>query len=95
MHVGIDNAVNGHGAKAKQVLMLYLDEVKSREGEKAMQEAWKRIWSGYITFATAGDIGEELAYSRRSDCTVKNRVYDMIARKAKYGRKNHGKKEAW
>ena len=92
MHVGIDNAVNGHGAKAKQAVVQYLDEIKNKEGEEAMQEAWKRIWKGYITFATYGTLGTDIAFVWRNELTIINRVYDMIARKAKYGMKNHGKR---
>ncbi len=34
MHVGIDNATNGHGAKARDAIIMYLDKVRE-EGAKA------------------------------------------------------------
>ena len=54
MHVGIDNAVDGHGAKARNAVNVYLDNVLKESGREAMQREWKRIWTGFVAFATAG-----------------------------------------
>src|SRR5262249_2561554 len=50
MHIGIDNAVDGHGAKAKRAVKLYLDHVLRESGEDEMRAQWKRIWTGYVAF---------------------------------------------
>ena len=54
MHVGIDNAVDGHGAKARNAVNVYLDNVLKESGRAAMQREWQRIWTGFVAFATAG-----------------------------------------
>ena len=96
MHVGIDNATEGHGAKAKQATMLYLDEVFRESGPDAMQDQWKRIWRGFVAFASAGydlfsnldgiSIEDEQARHTR---TPADRVVDIMTRKLPYGNLNH------
>src|SRR5262245_48063396 len=41
MHVGIDNATNGHGAKACEAVELYLDQIFKEGGEDARQAEWR------------------------------------------------------
>jgi hypothetical protein len=39
---------------------LYLSDKLEEGGETAVQEHWKRIWNGYVTWATLGTFGNEL-----------------------------------
>ncbi|MBC2807002.1 iron-containing redox enzyme family protein [Rhizobium ruizarguesonis] len=54
MHVGIDNAMDGHDAKARDAVIAYLDRVLEDGGSTAQQEQWRRIWRGFVAFATTG-----------------------------------------
>lgn len=47
LHITIDNFADGHAAKAKQAIQLYLDEVLAAQGEPAMQRHWYRINTGF------------------------------------------------
>jgi hypothetical protein len=58
LHVAIDNITAGHGFLAKEAIKLYLQRTE-REGG-SVPEAWNRIWNGYVTWATAGDLGLDL-----------------------------------
>ncbi|WP_349431138.1 iron-containing redox enzyme family protein [Methylomarinum sp. Ch1-1] len=49
LHVTIDNFADGHAAQAKEAIKLYLDEVLVGQGEQAMQQHWRRIFSGYVS----------------------------------------------
>jgi Iron-containing redox enzyme len=61
LHIAIDNISEGHGALAKEAVKLYLAEKLEEGGDAAVQEHWRRIWNGYVTWATLSDFGEELA----------------------------------
>ena len=54
LHVAIDNPVNGHGAKARDAVIRYLDHVREESGEREMQEHWRRVWNGYVAFKFIG-----------------------------------------
>jgi len=58
MHVAIDNAATGHGAMARRAVELHLEQTRAELGEDAMQAQWKRIWNGYVAFATTGTLVE-------------------------------------
>jgi hypothetical protein len=60
LHVAIDNITAGHGFIAKEAIKLYLQRVKDEAGATGVREAWRRIWCGYVTWATAGDLGMDL-----------------------------------
>jgi hypothetical protein len=60
LHVAIDNITAGHGALAKDAIKLYLQKIEDEGGDVAVQDTWERIWRGYVTWATAGDLGAEL-----------------------------------
>jgi hypothetical protein len=96
MHVGIDNATHGHGAKAKEAVELYLDKVLKESGTDAMQEEWKRIWRGFVAFAVAsgnaGYFGDDLDQSRKHPGNPQSEIIDLIKRKAHYGGLNHSGK---
>jgi L-Lysine epsilon oxidase N-terminal/L-lysine epsilon oxidase C-terminal domain/Iron-containing redox enzyme len=90
MHVGIDNPVTGHAAKAMRAIILYLDNVRSNGGgEEAVQRQWQRIWDGYVAFGTYGSLGEDVKQRLRDRPTPRERVIEMIERKAHYGSMNH------
>lgn len=96
MHVGIDNATEGHGAKAKRAAGLYLDEVLKESGPDAQQNHWKRIWRGFVAFGTAGyDLfsnADGLTVEneeRNHPSTPANRVAEIMSRKLPFGSLNH------
>lgn len=60
LHVAIDNISVGHGALAKDAIKRYLARVRVEGGNTAVQAAWKRIWNGYVTWATLGGFGVEM-----------------------------------
>ena len=60
MHIGIDNAVNGHGQRAADAVQLYLQNEESVGGHEAVQAAWRRIWNGFVAFGNIGGSGEDL-----------------------------------
>lgn len=94
LHVGIDNASEGHGAIAKKAIEMYLDIVRQQSGEEAMQEIWKRIWTGYVAFGTLGTLGADLAelpsQQNQGPSTLWNEMSAMIASKAQYASLMHG-----
>ncbi len=94
LHVGIDNASEGHGAIAKQAVEMYLEMVRQQEGECAMQAAWKRIWNGYVAFGTLGSLGADLAElptpQDEGPSDLWNQMAAMIASKAQYASLMHG-----
>ena len=47
LHVSIDNADSGHAALARLAVERYLEGVRERDGEAAMQYMWKRVQAGY------------------------------------------------
>lgn len=98
LHVGIDNAASGHGAKAREAVQLYLDKVRAETGsEDEVQRQWRRIWTGYVTFATTGNLYTDLVNlleSRRQNApTPQDRLLEVVVRKKPYARLNHGEKK--
>jgi L-Lysine epsilon oxidase N-terminal/L-lysine epsilon oxidase C-terminal domain/Iron-containing redox enzyme len=91
LHVGIDNAAEGHGALAKRAVEIFLDRVRSNEGEVAMQNAWERIWTGYVTFGTLGNLGEAIS-AHFTNNTLADQVQTLIKRKAPFASQSHGQK---
>lgn len=53
LHLSIDNLATGHAARAREAIVLYLDEVRRREGEGGVDPQWRRIWRGYRSLDTA------------------------------------------
>lgn len=90
MHIGIDNAVNGHGQRAAQAVRLYLQGVRAMgQGEAAVQQAWRRIWNGFVAFGGIGTFGQDLIelVTRKPD--LREQMLAMIRRKADFGSRNH------
>ncbi|MGB1011447.1 MAG: iron-containing redox enzyme family protein [Thiolinea sp.] len=50
LHLTIDNIASGHTAVAIETVHLYLDQVMTTQGQAAMQQEWRRIWTGYLAF---------------------------------------------
>jgi hypothetical protein len=48
LHIAIDNNDSGHSAMAMQVVLDYLEQVRLDQGDKALQEAWRRVQVGFI-----------------------------------------------
>jgi hypothetical protein len=53
LHLSIDNLASGHAARAEEAIVLYLDQVRRRDGKEALQTQWKRIWTGYLSLHLA------------------------------------------
>jgi len=64
LHVAIDNINQGHGAIAKEAVKIFLEDKLEQGGNQAVQESWRRIWNGYVGWATAGFNGEGLEERR-------------------------------
>lgn len=100
LHVAIDNVASGHGALAKEAITLYLDRIRESGGDAEVQRHWRRIWNGYVTWATEGTFGNHLvAHLRRLDgklteeerkAYAEERMEALIRRKAPYARTSHG-----
>lgn len=60
LHVAIDNITAGHGALALQAVKDYLADKREEGGEAAVDLSWRRVWNGYVTWATLGGFGREL-----------------------------------
>jgi hypothetical protein len=97
LHIGIDNAANGHGAKARLAVERFLDEARARGGESEVQAIWRRIWTGYVAFATTGTLGADLSDMLRQrhehPRTPADKVAAIMESKKKYGNLNHGAKK--
>lgn len=91
MHVGIDNAVNGHGRRAMDAIQLYLDEARLRGGEPAVQAEFERIWSGYVAFSLAGTLADDLKNMLQQPPSYHDQMVAMVQRKAQFGSLNHDK----
>ncbi|MGW0808176.1 LodA/GoxA family CTQ-dependent oxidase [Nonomuraea sp. NPDC002799] len=88
LHVAIDNAVSGHGAKARDAVIRYLDHVREESGEREMQEHWRRVWNGYLAFKFVG--GGDWWYIFTNPPSLEDRVWDMFGQKRHYAQLNHG-----
>ncbi|WP_257165107.1 LodA/GoxA family CTQ-dependent oxidase [Bradyrhizobium sp. SRS-191] len=92
LHVGIDNASAGHGALAKRAVEIYLDRVRANEGPDAMQKAWERIWTGYVTFGTLGSLGQAITDHFQNNQSLDAKVQALIVSKAPFASQTHGEK---
>lgn len=92
MHVGIDNATNGHGAKARDAVMSYLDHIRHDGGNEAVQEHWARIWRGYVAFIISMGskfFKDDFRVMRRRPGNAADKLSEVITRKSNYGALNH------
>jgi hypothetical protein len=90
MHIGIDNAVNGHGQRAVEAVRLYLEQVRAGGGgEEAVQQQWRRIWNGFIAFGGLGNFFSDLVDLITNKPSLRDRLVAMIAAKGEYGKFNH------
>ncbi len=91
LHVGIDNAAVGHGALAKRAIQIFLDRVRATEGEAAMRKVWERIWTGYVTFGTLGNLFNAMQAQLQGN-TLATQVQALITKKAPFASQTHGQK---
>jgi L-Lysine epsilon oxidase N-terminal/L-lysine epsilon oxidase C-terminal domain/Iron-containing redox enzyme len=96
MHIGIDNSVNGHGRRAADAVNLSLEIMRTHGGEKGVQSRWRRIWNGFVAFGNIPfdpkeSFGQKLIelVDPAATPTLRDRVIEMIRRKAPYGSRNH------
>jgi len=91
LHVGIDNAASGHGARARQAVEMYLDQIRASQGDGPMREAWERIWAGYVTFGTLGSLADAINQHFQFN-SYDRQVQNLIAAKAPFASQTHGTK---
>ncbi|SDT08316.1 LodA/GoxA family CTQ-dependent oxidase [Bradyrhizobium canariense] len=89
MHIGIDNAVNGHGRRALDAVLLYLQSIQEAGGSNGVAGAWRRIWNGYVAFGQIGSFGSDLYNLIKNPSSLKQRMIEMIKSKADFGSRNH------
>lgn len=90
MHVGIDNPLTGHAAKAIQAIVQYLENIRANAGgEEAMELQWQRIWNGWMAFGTYGTFAQDLRHHLRHKPSLEQQVIAMIEAKAPFGSMNH------
>lgn len=66
LHLSIDNLDSGHARQARDAIVMYLEWVIAREGREAGENAWLRIYDGYLSyrvslFAMAADFLKKTA----------------------------------
>jgi len=91
LHVAIDNPVNGHGARARDAVIRYLDHVRAESGEREMQEHWRRVWNGYLAFKFVGN--DEWQYRFTNPPTLHEQMIAMFKQKRHYAQLNHSSKK--
>ncbi|QAU45676.1 LodA/GoxA family CTQ-dependent oxidase [Bradyrhizobium guangzhouense] len=89
MHIGIDNAVNGHGRRALDAVLLYLQTIQEAGGTDAVNKAWRRIWNGYVAFGQIGNLGQDLRNLITDPPSLEERMIALIKSKADFGSRNH------
>jgi hypothetical protein len=70
IHIVIDNADSGHTAMATHTVTRYLDMIRENEGEKAVEQAWKRVQVGYALSQTLGGSHSQQGGSYSSSAPV-------------------------
>src|SRR4029079_11405989 len=93
MHVAIDNASTGHGAMARQAIELHLEQIRVEVSEQAMQAEWERIWTGYVAFATTGNLADEMRRRRLEPPEPAEQVAAIVRSRGPKWRLNHGRKQ--
>jgi hypothetical protein len=94
MHIGIDNAVNGHGRRAADAVSMYLENMRLIGGDKAVQNAWRRIWNGFVAFGSIPfglkpSFAEDLKSLITHKPSLRKQMIAMIQHKASFGSRNH------
>lgn len=92
LHTAIDNVENGHARNAIRAVQKYLDDVEARLGPDAVQEHWRRIWIGYVAYATTGDFLPDLRSKLRAEkaTTARDKFTELIGKKARVAMAQHG-----
>lgn len=98
LHISIDNADSGHAAMATHTVIRYLEIVRSNEGETAVDDAWKRVQTGYAMSQALGSHSTHKEGKMEApiktlrvtlDEDINSRVIDIIKAKALVSQKCH------
>lgn len=89
MHIGIDNAVNGHGRRALDAVLLYLQTIQETGGTEAVNKAWRRVWNGYVAFGVIGNLAADLKNLITNPQPLEKRMLALIESKSDFGSRNH------
>lgn len=58
LHLSIDNLASGHARRARDAIVLYLENIMRTEGPNAQKRAWERIYQGFLSYSVGlGSIG--------------------------------------
>jgi hypothetical protein len=58
LHLSIDNLASGHARRARDAIVLFLENIARTEGPDGQKKAWERIHQGYLSYAVGlGRIG--------------------------------------
>ena len=92
LHTAIDNNLNGHGRYARDAMDEFLTHVEQTEGPEALENYWKRIWTGYVAYGTTGNFDKELRQLFEAQCesTPREEFLGLIRKKAPLAQKMHG-----
>jgi hypothetical protein len=50
-HLSIDNVSAGHARQSANIIIAHLDRIRRVSGTQEMHRQWRRIWTGYASFA--------------------------------------------
>jgi hypothetical protein len=95
LHVGIDNAANGHGAKAREAVEWYLDQARPRRRCRSTEavEAHLEWLCGLRLHRNARAGSARLAATVRQRAThAARQIVELIMSKKPYGSLNHGER---
>jgi len=92
LHTAIDNNVNGHGRYAREAVEEYLKIIQETQGDKALQEHWKRIWIGYVAYGITGDNEKEMKqlFEEQRIKTPREEFIQLIKKKSSAAKVMHG-----
>lgn len=58
LHLSIDNLASGHARRARDAIVLFLENIARTEGPDGEKRTWERIHQGYLSYAVGlGSIG--------------------------------------
>ncbi|CAF4752935.1 unnamed protein product [Rotaria sp. Silwood1] len=92
LHTAIDNNLNGHGKYARDAVDEYLDHIYKTQGQQAVEQHWKRIWTGYVAYGTTGTIDDDLKklFKQQKELTPRDEFIQLIKKKSSFAQKMHG-----
>lgn len=73
LHLSIDNLASGHARRARDAIVLYLENIARAEGPEGELGAWKRIYQGFLSYRVGlGGIGVLIMTRYLMSAVIKN-----------------------